>query len=271
MSADRLPDHFPVCNRQQPTALSPRQCNTPACPVDFDFREGIFDIAFGQFPIGGKSPDRQRSEVIMEVGGTLFISQAILQDVQGPFTFALGQIEQPKPLARPLNDYLPAFSCPIALICDSSYIPPHVSMIPQGWKVRRERRTLLLLRCHRFFESHTPRRALSCPRRTALQPSKKVLVVFFGSLSLLGVGVYSTKAQAQQYPILDAVANKVIGKYQTSTCEQLWIKKSQNAPPSAQEQKILDFLHNDPQMRAVFIGKVAPPIANKMFECGMIP
>jgi len=24
-------------------------------------------------------------------------------------------------------------------------------------------------------------------------------------------------------------------------------------------------------MRAVFINKVAPPIANKMFECGIIP
>jgi hypothetical protein len=93
-------------------------------------------------------------------------------------------------------------------------------------------------------------------------------------LSVFAVGVYSKKAQAQapsQYPILDAVASRVIQKYQTSTCEQLWIKKSQKAPPSAQEQKILDFLHNDPQMRAVFINEVAAPIANKMFECGMIP
>jgi hypothetical protein len=30
-------------------------------------------------------------------------------------------------------------------------------------------------------------------------------------------------------------------------------------------------LKADPQMRAAFIAKVAPPIANKMFECGMIP
>jgi len=70
---------------------------------------------------------------------------------------------------------------------------------------------------------------------------------------------------------LDLVANKVIQKYQGSTCEQLWVKKSQKNPPSAEEQKILDFLHSDPQMRAVFINKVAAPIASKMFECGMIP
>ena len=28
---------------------------------------------------------------------------------------------------------------------------------------------------------------------------------------------------------------------------------------------------SDPQMRTAFINKVAAPIANKMFECGMIP
>ena len=93
-------------------------------------------------------------------------------------------------------------------------------------------------------------------------------------LSLLFVGVYSRKAHAQapsQYPILDAVAGKLVQKYQTSTCEQLWEKKSQKAPPKPEEQRVIQFLHNDPQMRAEFINRVAAPIANKMFECGMIP
>jgi hypothetical protein len=78
---------------------------------------------------------------------------------------------------------------------------------------------------------------------------------------------------AQQYPILDQVAAKVIQKYQGSTCEQLWQKKAQSErqPPSPQEQKAIQFLKSDPQMRAIFINKVAAPVANKMFECGMIP
>ncbi len=83
--------------------------------------------------------------------------------------------------------------------------------------------------------------------------------------------LYVTVGVAQQYPIMDKVANKVIQKYQTSTCEQLWQKKSEKAPPSAEEQKMVQFLKSDPQMRAAFINKVAAPIANKMFECGMIP
>jgi hypothetical protein len=76
---------------------------------------------------------------------------------------------------------------------------------------------------------------------------------------------------AQQYPILDKVAAKVIAKYQNSTCEQLWQSKSQKVSPTPEEQKVVQFLHNDAQMRTIFINKVAPPIANKMFECGLIP
>ena len=82
--------------------------------------------------------------------------------------------------------------------------------------------------------------------------------------------VTGTYAQ-DQYPILDKVAAKVVQKYQTSTCEQLWQKKSQPQPPSPQEVRAIEFLKSDPQMRTVFIDKVAAPIANKMFECGLIP
>jgi len=78
---------------------------------------------------------------------------------------------------------------------------------------------------------------------------------------------------AAQHPVLDKIANKVIQKYQQSSCEQLWQQKSQkqNQPPSSQEQEALKILHSDPQLRAEFINRVAAPVVNKMFECGMIP
>ncbi len=72
-----------------------------------------------------------------------------------------------------------------------------------------------------------------------------------------------------QYPIMDAVANKVIAKYQGSSCEQLWERKSQ--PKTPEEQRVLKFLKEDPAMRTAFLNKVAGPIVNKMFECGMVP
>ncbi len=75
----------------------------------------------------------------------------------------------------------------------------------------------------------------------------------------------------EQHPLLDQAANKVIQKYQTATCQQLWAERANKQPPSPQEQKVIQFLKTDPQMRTLFINKVAAPIANKMFECGMIP
>lgn len=78
----------------------------------------------------------------------------------------------------------------------------------------------------------------------------------------------SASAQ-EQYPLLDMVAEKVIQKYQQSSCEQLWIQKSQEKSP--REQEIIQLLRNDPQMRQIFLNRSAGPIANKMFECGMIP
>jgi len=72
-----------------------------------------------------------------------------------------------------------------------------------------------------------------------------------------------------QYPILDMVANKVVQKYQSASCEQLWEKKGE--AKSAEEQRVIGLLKSDPQMRTAFLNKVAAPIANKMFECGMIP
>jgi len=76
-----------------------------------------------------------------------------------------------------------------------------------------------------------------------------------------------------QYPIADKVAAKMIEKYQTSSCQQLAAMKKE--PPSGPEaelkQRAIAALKQDPQMRKYFLDKVAGPIANKLFECGMIP
>jgi hypothetical protein len=91
------------------------------------------------------------------------------------------------------------------------------------------------------------------------------------SLKLLGVaGVLALSGAAlADYPLMNLVADKVIQKYQSASCEQLWAQKSQ--PKSEQEQRLIGLLKNDPQLRVAFMNKVAGPIANKMFDCGMIP
>jgi hypothetical protein len=74
-----------------------------------------------------------------------------------------------------------------------------------------------------------------------------------------------------QHPMLDSVANKVVAKYQSSTCQQLMQQKAQNTPPSPGEQKAMELLRTDPQMRHEFVGIVADQVVDKLIQCGMIP
>ena len=93
------------------------------------------------------------------------------------------------------------------------------------------------------------------------------------SLFTAAIALLCTAINAQDFPIMDKIAEKVIQKYQQSTCEQLWQERAQKgkAPPPQMEQEAIQMLKSDSQMRAAFISKVAAPIANKMFECGIIP
>ena len=88
-------------------------------------------------------------------------------------------------------------------------------------------------------------------------------------ISIATVALAAGIAIAQQYPMLDNVANQVVQKYQGMSCEQLWAQKAQ--PKSAEEQRVIGLLKSDPAMRAEFLNRVAGPITNKMFDCGMIP
>ena len=72
-----------------------------------------------------------------------------------------------------------------------------------------------------------------------------------------------------QSPVVNLVAKKVIDRYQKSTCDQLWAARSERR--GSQEQRVLDMLNDDPQLRQSFIDQVAGPVMNKLFACGMLP
>jgi hypothetical protein len=84
-----------------------------------------------------------------------------------------------------------------------------------------------------------------------------------GMAALIAAGTASAQGM-----LLDLAADKVITKYQTSTCEQL---KAPKPPPSDKEKEAIEFLRNDSQARIFFINKIAATVLNKMFDCGMIP
>jgi hypothetical protein len=87
--------------------------------------------------------------------------------------------------------------------------------------------------------------------------------------AIAAAAVVVAGAVGGQGMIMDMVANKVVTKYQNATCEQLWQQKSE--PKSQEEQRAVNFLKSDPQARTAFINKIAGPVVNKMFECGMVP
>src|SRR6516225_7506744 len=97
--------------------------------------------------------------------------------------------------------------------------------------------------------------------------------IAFAALVISAVALFWVGVNAQDFPVLDQIANKVVQKYQQATCEQLWQERAQKGkkPESPMEQKALEMLKSDAQMRKAFIDKIAAPVANKMFECGMIP
>jgi hypothetical protein len=99
---------------------------------------------------------------------------------------------------------------------------------------------------------------------------KRIALSFFVMSS---IALFCAALNGQDFPILDQIANRVVQKYQQATCEQLWQERAQKGkkPESPMEQKAMEMLKADAQMRTAFINKVAAPIANKMFECGMIP
>jgi hypothetical protein len=101
------------------------------------------------------------------------------------------------------------------------------------------------------------------------------MIVRFAIVSLFLIAMGATQATTgtaqapNQHPLLDDLANKVIQKYQNSSCQQLAQQKAE--PPSPEKVKAVQFLRSDPQLRTYFINKIAGPIANKLFECGFIP
>ena len=101
--------------------------------------------------------------------------------------------------------------------------------------------------------------------RNAKSKLKRGALIALPVLLLAGV----VRAQYGQQPLLDAAANRTVEKYQNSSCEQFWQERGQ--PKGQREQEAVNFLRSDPQMRRMFIDRVAAPVANKMFECGMIP
>jgi hypothetical protein len=91
----------------------------------------------------------------------------------------------------------------------------------------------------------------------------KSIGMVVGISALMAAGAASAQGM-----LLDAAADKVIAKYQAATCDELKAQKKQ--PATDKEKETVEFLRNDAQARTSFIDKIAAPVLNKMFDCGII-
>ena len=72
--------------------------------------------------------------------------------------------------------------------------------------------------------------------------------------------------------VVELVAERVIAHYQTSSCQTLaQERRHPNAQRAEMVQRAAQVLRDDPQVRMEFLNRVAAPVANKLFECGLIP
>jgi hypothetical protein len=80
-------------------------------------------------------------------------------------------------------------------------------------------------------------------------------------------------AHAQPSPVADAIASKLVAKYQSSSCAQLAQERNTPKPPDkeAAVQRAAELLRQDAALRQSFVSKVAAPIVDKMIVCGFIP
>jgi hypothetical protein len=90
--------------------------------------------------------------------------------------------------------------------------------------------------------------------------------------------VTSCEQLASNEALLDVAANLVINKYQSASCEEIAQMKPQSGKSSQAsgkdavlQEKAIAMLRKNPEMRQKFINRVAGPIANRMFECNLIP
>ena len=152
--------------------------------------------------------------------------------------------------------------------CDSTHeLEKRGTWISKSKSSRRKR--VIMKRAAR--EECCTFRALRCSSKEEHQMKlTHASIVTRFAMACLFVLISATQAQ-DQHPILDKLANKVIQKYQSASCQDLQAKRAANTPPTPEEQRAIEFLKNDQELRTYFINKIAPPIANKLFDCGLIP
>ncbi len=86
-------------------------------------------------------------------------------------------------------------------------------------------------------------------------------------MALVISGAFYAAVQSQRYTPNDKLAAQLVEKYARSSCEDLAASLGEK---EWAELRGVEALHNDTNARRQFVNRVAAPIVNKLFECGLI-
>ncbi len=86
-------------------------------------------------------------------------------------------------------------------------------------------------------------------------------------MALVISGASYAAVQSQRHTPSDQFAAQLVEKYARSSCEELAASLGEK---EFAELRSVDELHNDTTARRRFVNRVAAPIVNKLFECGLI-
>jgi hypothetical protein len=113
------------------------------------------------------------------------------------------------------------------------------------------------------------RRVQCCDQRQSSGSLGVYRTIFQIARNLFVATLLVAGAVAAEKLLVDSAANKLIGKYEAATCDQL--KAQRIEPPSEKEKIALDLLRDACKARVAFVDKIAAPVLNKMFDRCMIP
>lgn len=109
---------------------------------------------------------------------------------------------------------------------------------------------------------------------------KKIILMGGLGIGLLSLVSVSSIAQVQDPlpgEVVNAIAQKTIQKFETSSCQDLaasMAKHDPNQPPTLKDQltaRFIQKLRQDPQLTQQFFDQISTPVLTKLFECGLVP
>lgn len=86
-------------------------------------------------------------------------------------------------------------------------------------------------------------------------------------ITLVLCGAAYVAVQDHKYSEIDNLSQKVIDTYQRMSCEDIASKRGEITQVN---ERVVKVMHESVDIRRKFINRIAAPVANKLFACGLI-